>query len=88
MWIHVEIFGNLIFLYHLKLGTHFRTFYILKDIKIFFGYVIEIVSKNREGPFYVNLTQVDVDNYLLPGEIKIYKGVGKNKKFVSQRVAV
>ena len=60
----------------------------LKDTKIFFGYVVEIVSKNRESEFYVNLTQKDVDDYLLPGEIKIYKGVGKNKKFVRQRLTV
>jgi len=53
-----------------------------ENVKNIFGYVVEIVSKNRESQFYVNLTQKDVDDYLLPGEIKIYKGVGKNKKFV------
>ena len=52
------------------------------DSEIDFGYVVEIVSKNRGGLFYVNLTQKDVDEYILPGEVKITKGARKNKNFV------
>jgi len=53
-----------------------------KTTRIIFGYVAEIGFKDGEGQFYVNLAQKDVDEYILPGEVKITKGARKNKNFV------
>ena len=66
----------------------------LKDIHVFgkkvlcfdnmknvFGYVVEVISIGK-GPFYVNLTQRYVDEYILPGEVKITKGGRTNRNFV------
>ena len=66
-----------------KRGIHSRNQNISSmNSEIDFGYVIEIVSKNRGGLFYVNLTQKYVDEYILPGEIKITKGGVRNRNFV------